>query len=79
MSQIFWAMNFVKLYPRFFRTIEDQYAIVHSKGQRAAQVCLLYCIHAIKDSYNKEEMMDMLEIDDNKFHTEIPEPTQEEE
>ena len=31
MSQVFWVMEFIKLYPRFCCTIADQYSVFHSR------------------------------------------------
>ena len=78
MSQIFWVLEFIKLYPRFCRTIADQYAVFHSQGQRTAHARLLYRFHAITQEYNKEDLINM-DIEDDDFHTESPETMQPEE
>ena len=79
MSQIFWVLEFIKLYPRFCRTIADQYYIFHSCGQRAAQVRLLYRVHAISLDFDENDMINGLQIEDDDFQTELPEPMQPEE
>ena len=79
MSQIFWVMEFIKLYPRFCKTIADQYSIFHSRGQRAAQVRLLYRVQAISAEYEENDMINGLQIEDEDFHTDLPEPVQPEE
>ena len=77
--QIFWVLEFIKLYPRFCRTIAYQYSIFHSRGQRAAQVRLLYRVHAISGDFDENDMINDLQIEDDDFHTELPEPMQPEE
>ena len=74
MSQVFWVLEFIKLYPRFCRTIADQYLVLHSRGQRAAQVRLLYHVNAIQGNHTEEDMINNLEIYDEDFHTEMAEP-----
>ena len=79
MSQVFWVLEFIKLYPHFCRTIADQYSLFHSSGQCAAQVRLLYCVNAISADHDENEMINKLQIKDEDFHTELPEPSQPEE
>ena len=79
MCQIFWVTEFLKLYPRFCRTIADQYAVFHSRGQRAAQVRLLYRVNAIHGDYDAEDLLSELEILDEDFHTDLTEPSTPEE
>ena len=79
MSQVFWVMEFMKLYPRFCRTISDQYSVFHSPGQRAAQVRLFLRVHAISQDFDENDMINELQIEDKKFNTEFPKPTQPEE
>ena len=79
MSQIFWVLEFIKLYPRFCKTIVDQYAVFHSRSQQAAKVRLLFRVHAISYDFNEDDMINELQIEDEDFDTEFPEPTQPEE
>ena len=79
MCQIFWVTEFLKLYPRFCHKIADQYAVFHSRGQRAAQVRLLYRVNAIQGNYDTEDLLSELEILDEDFHTDLAKPPTPEE
>ena len=61
----------MKLYPRFCRTIADQYLVFHSRGQRAAQVRLLFRVHAISQYFDENNMINELKVEDKDFNTEI--------
>ena len=50
----------------------------HSWGQQVTQVRLLSQVHAISNEYNKNNMINELQIEDEDFHTELPEPKPEE-
>lgn len=70
----------MKSYPRFCRTIADQYSAYHSRGQRVAQARLLYRVNAINSEYQSEEdVMSQMQILDEDFETDVPEPTHPEE
>ena len=74
MSQVFWVLEFIKLYPRFCRTIANQYSVFHSRGQRAAQVRLLYRVNAIQGDHNEDDLINDLKIYEEDFHTNMAEP-----
>ena len=79
MCQIFWVTEFLKLYPHFCCTIADKYAVFHSRGQCATQVCLLYRVNVIQGDYDAEDLLSELEVLDEDFHTNLTEPSSQEE
>ena len=75
MIQIFWIIELIQLYQGFCKAIVDQYTVFHSRGQQAAQVCLLYRVNAIDSKYSEEELLNSLEVYDEYVYTNLVEPT----